>query len=78
MNMSGWFFILNFFLNYLGNIECSWNIFIFVGYKIYFIFLEFEFEECGSSCICDYVEVSFLMILKKLFLEIFFELGLDI
>lgn len=77
-NMSGWFSTPNYPSNYPGNTECSWNISIPAGYKIYLTFLEFELEECGSSCTCDYVEVSPLMTLKKLFLEIFFELGLDI
>lgn len=58
-NMSGWFSTPNFPSNYPGNTECSWNISIPAGYKIYLTFLEFELEECGSSCTCDYVEVSY-------------------
>lgn len=58
MNMSGWFFSLNFFVNYFDNIQCGWNILIFVGYKIYLNFLDFDFEDCVSLCLCDYVEVS--------------------
>jgi len=58
-NMSGWFSTPNFPSNYPGSTQCGWNISIPAGYKIYLTFLEFELEECGSSCTCDYVEVSY-------------------
>lgn len=58
-NMSGWFSTPNFPLNYPDEKQCSWNITIPAGYKIYLTFLEFELEECGSGCTCDYVEVSY-------------------
>ena len=57
-NMSGWFSSPNFLLNYPDNTQCGWNISIPVGYKIYLTFLDFELEECGNSCSCDYVEVG--------------------
>jgi len=66
-NMSGWFSTPNFPSNYPDNTQCSWNISIPAGYKIYLTFLEFELEECGSSCTCDYVEVSLFMALKTCF-----------
>ena len=68
--MSGWFSTPNFPLNYPDDKQCSWNITISAGYKIYLTFLEFELEECGSGCTCDYVEVSLFMTSKKLFLDI--------
>ena len=61
-NMSGWFSSPRFPLNYPGNVQCSWNISIPSGYTIYLTFLEFDVEECGDSCTCDYVEVHFIAV----------------
>ncbi|KAL9985300.1 hypothetical protein ACROYT_G007688 [Oculina patagonica] len=57
-NASGRFSSPNFPSNYPGDAQCGWNISIPAGYKIYLTFLEFDLEECGSSCTCDYVEVA--------------------
>ena len=57
-NTSGWFSSPNFPANYPDNIQCGWNISIPAGYKIYLNFLDFDLEDCVSSCSCDYVEVS--------------------
>ena len=62
-NMSGRLSSPNFPSNYPGNVQCGWNISIPAGYKIYLTFLEFDLEECGSSCTCDYVEVSLFITL---------------
>ena len=57
-NTSGWFSSPNFPANYPDNIQCGWNISIPAGFKIYLNFLDFDLEDCVSSCSCDYVEVS--------------------
>lgn len=57
-NTSGWFSSPNFPANYPDNIQCGWNISIPAGYKIYLNFLDFDLEDCVSSCSCDYVEVA--------------------
>lgn len=64
-NMSGWFSSPSFPSNYPGNVQCSWNISIPSGYKIYLTFLEFDVEECGDSCTCDYVEVHLALNFKS-------------
>lgn len=56
-NTSGWFSSPGFPSNYPNNVECAWTIPIPPGSKIYLTFLEFDVEECGASCSCDYVEV---------------------
>ena len=61
-NMSGWFSSPSFPSNYPGNVQCGWNISIPSGYKLCLTFLEFDLEECGDSCTCDYVEVHLALI----------------
>lgn len=56
-NTSGWFSSPGFPSSYPNNVECAWTIPIPPGLKIYLTFLEFDVEECGASCSCDYVEV---------------------
>lgn len=58
-NTSGWFSSPGFPSSYPNNVECAWTIPIPPGLKIYLTFLEFDVEECGASCSCDYVEVAF-------------------
>lgn len=57
-NTSGWFSSPNFPANYPSNTQCGWNISVPAGYKIYLNFLDFDLEDCRSSCSCDYVEVT--------------------
>lgn len=57
-NTSGWFSSPGFPSSYPNNVECAWTIPIPPGLKIYLTFLEFDVEECGASCSCDYVEVG--------------------
>ena len=57
---SGVFMSPNFPKDYDNNLDCSWTIQVASG-PIILNFTSFELEEC-SSCACDYVSVSFLLI----------------